>query len=60
LITLVEVPGPPWVITYTVSNTWNDPITSVTSTNSMVELSSGSVILVNRRNADAPSMAAAS
>lgn len=56
----VEVPGPPPVMVYTRSNTWNDQmVPSVTTRNVTLE-SPGSVILKKRWNALAPSTSAAS
>src|SRR6516165_7482330 len=60
LATSVAFPGPPAVMTYTVSNTWNEPMTPVTRTNSSVGRSSGSVTRRNCSHLVAPSMDAAS
>jgi len=52
--------GPPRVITYTWSNTWNEPITDVTTTKMVVGRSEGSVMCQNRCQPPAPSIFAAS
>jgi hypothetical protein len=57
---LVAFAGPPAVVTATVSNTWNDPITVMISTTASTGRSSGMVIRQNIRHSLAPSTRAAS
>src|SRR5690606_3599694 len=58
--TWVELLGPPPVITYTWSNTWNPLISESTMTKNVDGDSSGSVIPNRRRHHPAPSSDAAS
>ena len=52
--------GPPWVVTATVSKIWIDPVTLVTSTNTITGRSSGRVMRRKLCHSLAPSSAAAS
>src|SRR4029079_19240162 len=59
-MTVVARSGPPRVVTYTSSNNCSALIVSQTTRNRFAGPSSGTVIVRNRVNADAPSIAAAS
>ena len=60
--TIVEVDwyGPPWVRTYTVSNTWKLAMIAITTANSSIGRSSGIVTRRKRCKPFAPSTRAAS
>ena len=59
-MTRVALTGPPRVVTATVSKTWNEPITVITSTSARIGRSSGSVIRQNDFHSVLPSTDAAS
>ena len=59
-MTRLAFTGPPLVVTATVSNTWNEPVTVITRTNARIGRSSGSVICQKERHSVLPSIAAAS
>ena len=52
--------GPPRVVTATVSKTWNEPVTVITSTRARIGRSSGRVIRQNDCHSVLPSTDAAS
>ena len=59
-MTRVAFSGPPRVVTATVSKTWNEPVTVITSTKARIGRSSGSVIRQNDLHSVLPSTEAAS
>ncbi|MNR59754.1 hypothetical protein D3C85_1810790 [compost metagenome] len=57
---IVELPGPPFVMFITSSNSCNVPIVDVIEVNNIIGFNIGIVIWVNCLNEDAPSIRAAS
>ena len=59
-MTRLALPGPPFVVTATVSKTWNDPVTVITNTSAKMGHNSGKVIRQNDFHSVLPSTEAAS